>query len=173
MFKIQKGKTMELKTSRLYIRNLCVDDWEEMKNLFIDFNHSKYAIYDRPLPTENTEVKALTKQFADSNLFFVVHLLSTNQMIGYVCFHKDKGNYDLGYCFHSSFHLKGYAYESTKALITYIAQECNAVTFTAGTAIDNIPSCKLLEKLGFICISTESVSFSEDFSFQGGNFVLS
>ena len=93
-------------------------------------------------------------------------------MIGYVCFHKDENKYDLGYCFHSAYHSKGYAYESTKAIIEYLFKECGASSFTAGTAIDNIPSCGLLKKLGFTCVSTEEVSFDNEFSFQGGNFVL-
>ena len=163
---------MELKTLRLYICNLREEDWPKMKNIFIDFNHSKYAAYDRPLPIDDKEVEALTKQFAESNLFFAVHLPDNNQMIGYVCFHKDAEKYDIGYCFHSSVHSNGYAYESTKALIDYFAQEYNASVFTAGTAIDNTPSCKLLEKLGFECVSTEYMSFKEDFSFQSGNFIL-
>ena len=163
---------MELKTFRLYIRNLCEEDWTKMKSLFIDFNNSKYAAYDRPLPTKDMEVKTLTKQFVDSGLFFAVHLMDNSQMIGYVCFHKDAGKYDLGYCFHSAFHSNGYAYESTKALIDYFVQEYSATVFTAGTAINNTPSCKLLEKLGFKCVSKEYLSFNESFSFEGGKFIL-
>ena len=163
---------MELKTLRLYIRDLREEDWIQMKSLFIDFNDSKYAAYDRPLPTEDAEIEALTKQFVENSLFFAIHLLDKNQMIGYVCFHKDEEKYDLGFCFHSTFHSNGYAYESTKALIDYFVQEYNVTTFTAGTAIDNVPSCKLLEKLGFECVSTEEISFNEDFSFEGGNFIL-
>ena len=162
---------MKLKTFRLFIRDLREDDWTEMKNLFIDFNNSRYAVYDRPLPTEDMKVEALTKQFVENNLFFAVYLLDNNQMIGYVCFHKDEEKYDLGYCFHSAFHSNGYAYESTKALIDYFVKEYNATIFTAGTAIDNVPSCKLLEKLGFECVSTEYLSFNKDFVFEGGNFM--
>ncbi|MBQ8231274.1 MAG: GNAT family N-acetyltransferase [Lachnospiraceae bacterium] len=164
---------MILETSRLYIRNLSETDWQEMKNIFIDFNNSQYAVYDMPLPTEDEETRALTKRFAESKLFFVVFLKELSDMLGYVCFHKDGDKYDLGYCFHSAYHSKGYAYESTKALIEYFVTECGATGFTAGTAINNIPSCRLLEKLGFICASTEMVSFDNIYSFQGGNFVLS
>ena len=85
---------------------------------------------------------------------------------------KDGDSYDLGYCFHSAYHSKGYAYEGTKALVEYFASEYGATRFTAGTAINNIPSCRLLEKLGFTCVSTETVSFDNAFSFQGGNYVL-
>ena len=163
---------MRLETSRLFIRHLNESDWQEMQKVFIDFNNSKYAIYDMPLPTVDEESKALTKRFADSNLFFAVFLKESNDMIGYVCFHKNDDKYDLGYCFHSAYHSNGYAYESTDALIKYLAAECGANHFTAGTALDNKPSCKLLEKLGFVCVTTETVSFDNAFSFQGGNFEL-
>ena len=143
-----------------------------MKSIFVDFNSSKYAAYDMPLPTEDDEARALTKKFADSNLFFAVFLKESNDMIGYVCFHKDGDTYDLGYCFHSAYHSIGYAYESINTLVKYFADEYGAAYFTAGTAIDNTPSCKLLEKLGFVCVSTEAVSFDNVFSFQGGKFVL-
>ncbi|MBQ8514440.1 MAG: GNAT family N-acetyltransferase [Ruminococcus sp.] len=163
---------MKLETNRLYIRNLYEADWQKMKSIFIDFNNSKYAVYDVPLPIDDEETRALTKKFAESNLFFAVFLKESDNMLGYVCFHKDKDKYDLGYCFHSTYHLNGYAYESTKALIEYLVDEHNVVNFTAGAAIDNIPSCRLLEKLGFVCASIETISFNKAFAFQGGNFVL-
>lgn len=163
---------MDLETSRTYIRDLRETDQQEMKNILIDFNASKYAVYDRLLPTDDEEVQALTKHFAESGLFFAVCLKATDDMLGYVCFHKDGDKYDLGYCFHSTYHAKGYAYESTKALIEYFVEQYGATGFTAGTAIDNIPSCRLLEKLGFVCESTETMSFDNVFSFQGGNFAL-
>ena len=55
---------MEIRTDRLFIRNLCGSDWAEMKDIFIDFNKSEYVVYDRPLPTDDEGAKALTKQFA-------------------------------------------------------------------------------------------------------------
>lgn len=163
---------MRFETSRLFIRDLQEQDWQETKNIWVDFGNSSNAVYDAPLPTGEEEVKALTKKFADSRSFFAVFLKGSNDMIGYVCFHKDGERYDLGYCFHSAYHAKGYAYESVKALLERFIRERGATHFTAGTALDNRPSCRLLEKLGFVCVSTETVSFDGAFSFQGGNFVL-
>ena len=163
---------MTLETSRLYIRTLRETDRQGMRDIFVDFNNSQYAVYDRPFPTEEEEIDALVKQFAESGLFFAVFQKGSDNMIGYVCFHKNGSMYDLGYCFHSAYHSNGYAYESTKALIEYFADQYCATVFTAGTAIDNIPSCKLLKKLGFVCTSIETVSFDRVFSFQGGNFEL-
>lgn len=65
--------------------------------IFVDFNHSEYAAYDMPLPTEDEETKVLTNRFAESNLFFAVFLKEPGDMVGYVCFHKDGDKYDLGY----------------------------------------------------------------------------
>ncbi|MBQ8382699.1 MAG: GNAT family N-acetyltransferase [Clostridia bacterium] len=163
---------MRLETNRLYIRRLHITDWQAMKEIFTDFNQSKYAAYDMPLPTEDEEAKALTQRFADSNSFFAIFLKETSDMLGYVCFHKDGDRYDLGYCFHSAHHSKGYAYESIRALIDFWVSDHGAVHFTAGTALENAPSCKLLDKLGFTCVSTETVSFDNVFSFQAGIFVL-
>ena len=163
---------MEIETSRLYIRDLYETDWGEMKEIFIDFNRSKYAAFDRPLPKDDDESKSLTKQFSDTGLFFAVHLLENSKMIGYVCFHKNGDSFDLGYCFHSAYHSNGYAYESVTALIEYFAKEHHVISFTAATAIENTPSCRLLERLGFVCVSTETMSFDGKFSFQSGNFAL-
>ena len=144
-----------------------------MQRIAADFRKSQYAVYDMPLPTVEQEIKALTKVFAETNLFFAV--LQENAMIGYVCFHEENGNYDLGYCFHSDYHGKGYAYEACTAMMQYMAREKDVKAFTAGTALKNAPSCRLLEKLGFTRIATEMLSFHKDETgndivFEGGLF---
>ena len=39
---------MRLETNRVYIRPLYETDWQEMKEIFADFNNSRYAVYDMP-----------------------------------------------------------------------------------------------------------------------------
>lgn len=167
---------MELKTNRLYIREISSNDWTDLKNIVTDFENSEYAIYDSPFPAEEQVFKELVKRFSDSHLFFVVFLQGMPEMIGYVCFHNNGGQFDLGYCFHSDYQGKGYAFESCLSVMQYMKRYCGAEGFTAGTALLNTPSCKLLEKLGFDCVDTEQLSFHKDESgndiiFQGGNFV--
>lgn len=163
---------MQTETDRLHIRSLLETDWPEMREIFRDFGRSEYAVYDAPLPTDDEGAKALTKKFAESGLFFPVFLKASGDMLGYVCFHREGDAYDLGYCFHSAYHGHGYAFESCDALIRQFREQSGARVFTAGTAVDNIPSCRLLEKLGFTLASTESVSFDGVFSFLGGKFIL-
>ncbi len=161
---------MELHTERLAIRPLVEGDWPEMREIFLDFNRSPYVRYDRPLPTGDEESKALVRQFMDGGYFFTVRTLEEGQMVGYVCFHREGEDYDLGYCFHSAHQRKGYARESVTALLSFMAQTYPVARFTAGTALDNTPSCEFLKKLGFTLVSTQQVCFDGSFSFQGGNF---
>lgn len=164
---------MTLKTERLFIRKLLPTDWESLKKVSEDFRKSTYADYDIPLPVADKEIKLLCQQFAKSGLWFAVEL--DEIMIGYICFHDNNGDYDLGFCFHFDYHGKGYAYESCTAVMDHIAKERKMRTFTAGTALKNKPSCKLLEKLGFVLKETEILSLHKDargndITFEGGIF---
>lgn len=158
-------------TERLKIRTLLPDDWADLKSISLDFRASEYAIYDIPLPVEDHEIQPLCEKFAGSGLWYAVCL--DEKMIGYICFHAENGSYDLGFCFHSDYHGNGYAYESCSAMLEYMTKERAAKAFTAGTARKNIPSCKLLERLGFILVNTETLSFHKDdngndITFEGG-----
>ena len=71
--------------------------------------------------------------------------------------------------------IKGYAYEACTAMMEYMATERDVKAFTAGTALKNAPSCKLLQKLGFAWADTETLSFHKDecgndIVFEGGVF---
>lgn len=162
----------EIRTDRLLIRQMREDDWRGNQVIWRNFNRSGYAIYDGALLEGDAEVRKQTREFIGNGLFFSVFLAENETMIGYVCFHQDGDTFDLGYCFHSSFHGKGYAFESARAVMAFLVKERNARRFTAGTALDNGPSFRLLDRLGFRLVSTEIVSFDGDFSFLGGNFAL-
>lgn len=153
---------MEIQTERLCIRTLRPDDWPALKAVFADFRRSPYSVYDAPLPAEDGAVQALTERFAASRLFFAVFLKHSPAMIGYVGFHDDRGNYDLGYCFLSSCQGRGYALEACEALLDALCRLCGVKRFTAGTALKNAPSCRLLKRLGFTLWKTEALSFHKD-----------
>lgn len=142
-----------------------------MQSIIADFRRSPYVLYDMPFPIEEQEIKDLTQKFADSKMFFAVML--GDIMIGYICFHEENGSYDLGFCFHSNYHGNGFAFESCSTLMAYMEKEKSVKAFTAGTALQNTPSCKLLKKLGFILKDTEMLSFykdgdGNDITFEGG-----
>lgn len=170
---------MEIKTERLLIRKIIADDWTSLKRIWDDFRESDYAQYDVPHKSDENEIRSQISKWAALNggtdhLFFAVCL--GDEVIGYIVFHNTGDGYDSGYCFHSAYHGRGYARESFQALIRFLADR-GVRRLTAGTALNNIPSLRLLESLGFAQTGTEKVSFYKDESgrdiyFDGGIFEL-
>lgn len=170
---------MLLKTERLTIRHIVADDWESIKEIWVDFKDSPFSQYDKPHNTEDEDVRTRIAKWAAANsgtehIFFAICLDDT--IIGYSAFNIREDGYEIGYCFHSAYHGKGYAKESHIALFDYLST-LGITKFTAGTAINNIPSVSLLKSLGFTLVGTENVSFYKDVQgndivFEGGIFEL-
>ncbi len=170
---------MLLKTDRLTIRHIVADDWKSIKEIWVDFNAAALSQYDKPHNTDDEDVRTRIAKWATANngtehMFFAICLGDT--IIGYSAFNTRKYGYEIGYCFHSAYHGKGYAKESHVALFNYL-RTLGITKFTAGTAINNVPSVSLLKSLGFVLIGTEKVSFykdaqGNDIVFEGGIFEL-
>ena len=170
---------MLLKTERLIIRHIEPNDWKSIKEIWTDFNNSPFSQYDMPHNTDNEDVKNRISKWANASsgfehIFFAVCL--DNVVIGFFSFNIRKDSHEIGYCFHSKYQGKGYAKESLEALIKYLT-EIGIKKFSAGTAINNIPSVSLLKSLDFILTGTEKISFykdeqGNDIVFDGGIFEL-
>ena len=168
---------MLLKTSRLNIRYIESDDWKNLIEIWKDFNQSEFSKYDVPHSLDEAEVQEKTKHWAKvsphkEHMFFAV--CNQKEMIGYIDFHKNDDGYECGYCFHSKFHGMGYAKESMQMLMEWLSRD-SSKRFVAGTALNNLPSVKLLTSLGFRKIGEEKVSFykdekGENIYFDGGIF---
>ena len=170
---------MLLETERLTIRHIVADDWKRIQDIWVDFNSSSFSRYDMPHNTDDADVQPRIARWAavsggTEHMFFAVCLDGT--VIGYVAFNIRENGHEIGYCFHSAYHGKGYAKESHLALIEYM-RGLGIKRLTAGTAQDNTPSVALLRSLGFELIETEKVSFykdadGKDIVFDGGVFEL-
>lgn len=169
---------MLLQTDRLTVRPVEASDWKAMQAIWLDFSKSPYACYDCPHNTQDDEVRqriarrAQAVQTGLDHLFFSVCLEA--QVIGYISANIRPDGYELGYCFHSDFQGKGYAFESLLAVMGYL-KGLGVTKLTVGTALENTPSVALLSRLGFQLTATEQVSFYKDqkgqaIVFQGGIF---
>ena len=168
---------MILKTERLTIRHIVADDWKRIKEIWVDFNTSALSQYDKPHITDDADVQPRIAKWAAANsgtehMFFAV--CHDDAVIGYVAFNIRENGYEIGYCFHSAYHGKGYAKESHQALFDYL-RTMGITKFSAGTALNNTPSVKLLTSLGFKLVEQEKVSFYKDANgndivFDGGIF---
>lgn len=170
---------MLLETERLSIRYITKQDWKSIQEIWEDFNQSGYAQYDTPHNTDAADVRARIARWAEANrgmehMFFAV--CRRERVIGYISCNARENIYEVGYCFHSAYHGMGYAKESMAALLDYL-RSFGIVRFCAGTALENLPSVKLLKVLGFEMTGTEKVSFykdekGKDICFEGGIFEL-
>lgn len=170
---------MLLKTDRLTIRPIVPADWKSIKEIWVDFNASAFSQYDKPHITDDEDVCRRIAKWAGAgsgtdHMFFAICLDDT--VIGYSAFNMRRDGHEIGYCFHSAYHRKGYASESLSALFDYL-RTLGITRLTAGTAMNNVPSVSLLKALGFKLAGTEKVSFykdtqGNDIVFEGGIFEL-
>ena len=166
-----------IQTPRLTIRRIAESDWLAAQKIWADFSSSEYAQYDKPHPVDEESVRARIAKWAKyaesmEHMFFAICL--AGEMIGYIAFNIRDHGYEIGYCFHSSAHGKGYAKEAHLALFARL-KALGITHFSAGTAINNLPSVRLLTALGFVQTGSERVSFYKDndgtdIFFDGGIF---
>lgn len=171
---------MNITTDGLTIRRIIAEDWKSIKEIWDDQKCSVYARFDKPNDTTPDAVRNRIGNWASyansmEHMFFAVCLGEC--LVGYIAFNRRDNGYETGYCFHSKYHRKGYAKKSMCALIHAIHNIQPDAVITAGTAIENIPSVRLLQSLGFHQVGTERVSFYKDANgnpiyFDGGIFDL-
>ena len=171
---------MQIRTERLLIRPTAAEDWPAVRNIWAALAPLPMAQYDKPHNTDPENVRARISRWADftrrgtEHMFFAVCL--DDAVIGYFAFNQRKTGYEVGYSFHPAHHGKGYAKEALTALLSHLRSQGFA-RFSAGTALNNAPSVRLLTGLGFRLTGTEQVSFykdeqGRDIVFDGGIFEL-
>ncbi len=169
---------MEIKTERLTVRTVQANDWRAIQEIWKRFSVSPYAQYDIKHNTQDEDVRARIARWAacsdPKHRFFAVCL--GQAVIGYIACNASADGYELGYCFHSDYYGRGYAKESHLALLRALRAE-GITQFSAGTALNNLPSVALLTSLGFRQVGAERVSFYQDANgapivFEGGVFAL-
>lgn len=161
---------MNIYTQRLEIRPFSRDSWRDLKRIALDFQASEYRYYDHEMPTQDDRIRSVADFFESTGLCFGVFWAGGSEMLGYVGFHYDRGDLEIGYCFHSSIHGRGVAFESIHALMQFFEETGLVERFTAGTALDNAPSVRLLNRLGFVLTGVEEVCFYDGHPFPGGRF---
>ena len=171
-----------IQTDRLVIRNFVPEDWQDLQETAIRYEASEYAKYDHQWPTSEEEIKGVTEWFAGGDHFLAVCLKATGKLIGFISLpRKENGDgvvYGFGYVFNADYQGQGYATEGCGAVLDYAFGELEADRVTTGTAAANLPSCRLLEKLGMkeTCRSTGSFRQNPDgtpIEFVGVSFAVS
>lgn len=146
--------TMILETDRLIIQKLTKEDAPFFYDLVNDESWKRF-IGDRNVNTIQDAEDYLTNKIMASYQkfgfgFYLVIEKETNNSIGISGFIKrdELEHVDVGFAFLPLGRRKGYAFESTKALMEYGQRELNFSTVLAIANNNNERSHRLLEKLG-------------------------
>ena len=141
-----------LETDRLRLRNIDRKDADEM---FDYRNNEICSKYQKGQTKDYDGIVALTERrkadtlTMESPLMICVAQKETDVMIGEIVVMPNEGTMSLGYTFSYKTHRKGYAYEALSALIEYLHEHHPEWDYVCFTETENVPSKKLLKKLGF------------------------
>lgn len=145
---------MILETERLIISELSIEDAPFFYDLVNDPAWIKF-IGDRDVKTiadaENyLNTKIIPSYDKNGFGFYLVSTKKEDLPIGISgLIDRDGLEYvDVGYAFLPNFRGKGYAFEATNAILTFAKNDLQIDPIVAITNMDNIKSCKLLERLG-------------------------
>lgn len=151
---------MNLETERLLLREYTLSDAPFIYKLMNSEGWLK-NIGDRSIKSiEEAENYMKQKYLASYEKYgfgpFLVILKETGEPMGSSGLYKrDDLEYpDVGFAFLPEFANKGYAYESTKAVMLYASETLKLPTIVGITLPENLPSIKLLKKLGLSEIGT-------------------
>ena len=143
---------IHLETKRLILRNVRPTDAEIM---FDYRNNEICARYQRGQTKDLEGIQALTQRRQNDtltttdNAMVAVTLKETDEMIGEIVVMPNDDCFSLGYTFHYAHHRKGYAFEALSCLIEKLHSLQPDWEFISFTETENIPSQKLLLKLGY------------------------
>lgn len=134
---------MELRTSRLLLRDFLISDASDLQEILGDEETMEFM---EP-PYTPAQTTAFLEEFCIARHGAAAAVLE-GKVIGYLLFHPlEPDVYELGWIFHRAYWRKGYAWEACWALMRYGFEEKNAHKLMAET-IDGVKSVGLMKKLG-------------------------
>ena len=151
-----------LKTERLLLRELNLDDAEKFYRLNLNPNVIKYT--GNSAFKDIDEAKEFLKNYQDYKLNgfgrWTVIEKSTNKVLGWCGLKYDQNldETDIGFRFFEEYWNKGFATESAKASINYGFETLKLKTIVGRAMSENLASIKVLEKIG--------LSFEKEFYFD-------
>lgn len=156
---------IDLTTERLHLRNFRPEDWRDLQRLGAGFTASPMRYYDHQWQLDDESMKLSARQWAQNDASIAVERLSDGAFLGLVCLNQSpdaRCMADMGYNFLAEAQGQGYAAEACRAVLGYAFDTLGLMEVTAGTAQANLPSRRLLARLGFEKISEGNFSFAKD-----------
>lgn len=144
-----------LETDRLIIRPITTDDITALHELYSDPSVARFVSF-LLLNTHIDESRAYVESIIESYMAqkvaeWAVVEKESNTLVGccgFVHYWPEHARAELAYWYHKDFRGKGYAAEAARAVVEYGFTVLNLHRIEATVDPENIPSQKLLEKIG-------------------------
>lgn len=145
----------ELKTNRLLLRNILVDDYKELFE--IRFHPEVLKHIKREIIDDKTELKSfILDRIKDvengKTCYWGISELGSTKLIGTIClwnFNDTKTFAEIGYELHPNCHGKGFMSEAMETVLNFGFEDLQLKIIEAFTSKHNEPSKALLNKFGF------------------------
>jgi [ribosomal protein S5]-alanine N-acetyltransferase len=149
---------MELKTTRLLLRLITIEDVEyihELHSLPETDYYNTLGIPDTVDVTKKIATEWLLKQDTTppSLYVFSIRAIETNKFIGLIALNIGKQNYktaEVWFKTHSTYWRQGFTTEALNRVLAFGFSELKLHRIEAGCAVENVASSKVLEKVGMI-----------------------
>lgn len=149
-------------TAAIKLRTIQNGDHKIVQKMFAEFNASEFGKYDPIENTDDAHVLAFLENMVQNHVIYAISLSDSDEMIGYICFHVAGEEFDIGYMILAEYRGAGIATAASEMAMERVNEERGAKVFTATVAAENIPSVRVLEKLGFSRVSEKRVKKEEN-----------
>jgi len=144
---------VKLEAKRLYITYLRADMAESVHKNSLDSNNRRF-VRDEVFETTAIAEKVLTSLISfydiDGKPQVYAVMLNDGRQIGHVQAVPIKNGWEIGYHIGEAYTGQGYATEAVNAFLPFIMEKLNILEIVGISHADNIASCKVMEKSGFI-----------------------
>ncbi len=162
-------KFPEFSTDRLFLRQTTIEDTEDYHKIRTDPTGMQFMDIEQPKSVEESRIRIIEeiKSFNNQNsVYWVIAKKDTGEFVGgagYWRLIKEHYRAEIGYQIVTDHWKKGYAFEALKAIIQFGFEQMGVHSIEANINPANVPSIKLIEKLGFV----QEAYFKENFYFNG------
>ncbi|MTI69297.1 MAG: GNAT family N-acetyltransferase [Firmicutes bacterium] len=141
-------------SKRCYVRPFVDDDLDDFLLYRNNLEWMKFQGF-KGLSREEYQEILLKEPSLENGAQFAIISKAKQHLIGDVFIKKEDDTFWIGYTVNPSFKRQGYAYEIANSMIIWIKQQ-GEFKIKAGVETKNVPSIRLLEKLGFIKLNEEN-----------------
>ena len=155
-----------IETERLRLRMFRPDDVDQLAPFYADPEVMKWMSTGRPVPRERVEmaIPRIIARFRENGFgLFAVELKDSDTLVGQCgIFHLDNTpEVEVAYLFGRPYWGKGYATEAAAAVRDFGFNVVGLPRLVGVTRPDNIPSQRVLEKIG-LCYEKDAVYYNMD-----------